>query len=58
MSGREETKCEDVSGWASEDLGDLRWGIEVDTTGTLGNAALEGYLTCSECVSQAVEWKG
>ena len=58
MSGREETKCEGVSEWASEDPCALRWGRQADTTGTDRNAALEEYLTRSECVPQAVEWKG
>ena len=58
MSGKEETKCEGGCARASKDLGVLRCDIEVDTTGTVGNVALEGYLTRAECVPQTVEWKG
>ena len=54
MSGIEETKCEGGSGWASEGLDVLRWGIEVDTTGTRLWKGIRRVLS----VPQAVEWKG
>ena len=41
-TGGEETKCRGERGWASRGSGVSRWGIEVDTTGTVTTTGTRG----------------
>ena len=61
MSGREEINCEGESGEPAKTpvfyVVAVRW-IQLEQLRRLAHAALEGYLTRSECVPQMVEWQG